>query len=81
MKNEKFHLQKISDRMEQSQHALGYSRKKTKKDVSKIFFGNPPGIFYFLTLPLEIAEKAPPLEILQNCVRYLGGSKAKNQDP
>ena len=76
--------------MEQSQTVLDYSRKKTNGDRGHTFFEPPPltpppppppphplGI-YFFPLPLEIQRenKAP-----QNCVRSLGGSKAKNRDP
>ena len=57
---------------------IGLFHKKTKQwrvgGLRKYFFEPPapPEIFHFFTLPLETP---------QNCVRYLGNSKAKNQEP
>ena len=57
---------------------LGYSIKKQNSGgrggLRKYFFEPPapPEIFHFFTLPLETP---------QNCVRYLGNSKPKNQEP
>ena len=55
----------------------------------RIYFSQtppPPGIFRFVTLPLEIPVKISfisPMEILHNCVTPvpLENSKVKNQDP
>ena len=43
----------------------------------------PPGIFHFFyfTNGNSRQNKAPPLDIPQNCVRLLGNSKAKNKEP
>ena len=60
---------------------MGYSRKKKKKPggggggCGHIFFENPPGwnfSFFYLTPWNSRQNKAPPLEILQNCVKSLG---------
>ena len=45
------------------------------------FLENPLEFFSFHFTSVNSREnKAPPLEIPQNCVRSLGGSKTKNQD-
>ena len=59
---------------------LGYSRKKPK-GLRTFFFGKLRGIFQFFTfnfIPGNSGQnKAPPLEIMQNCVRSLGNSLLK----
>ena len=47
------------------------------------FLKTPPGILSLLPIPLEILKKASfhPWEILQKCVKPVGNSKVRNQDP
>ena len=84
----KFHLQGNFWSHGTEPNCIGLFQKKNKRGSRTYFFWtpapNPPsppphplGI-YFFPLPLEIQRenKAP-----QNCVRSLGGSKAKNRDP
>lgn len=65
----------ISNRLEISH---GHSRK-TAGGWGHTFLKRP-GIFHFFTLSLEIPvkNKAPPRQILQDCVTSLGNSMAKN---
>ena len=65
----------ISNRLEISH---GHSRK-TAGSWGHTFLKRP-GIFQFFTLSLEIPvkNKAPPRQILQDCVTSLGNSMAKN---
>ena len=65
--------------------SIGLFQKKNKQreGVEEILFWKPPWNFsFFYFIPENSREsKAPPLEIPQNCVRSLGNSKGKNQDP
>ena len=67
----------------QFSYTMGYSRKKPKRGGWGHTFLNPPGIFHFFYFsPGNFRQnKAPPLEIPQNCVTFLGNSNTKNQDP
>lgn len=49
-------------------------------EVEVILFLKNPDFFHFFTLSLEISvkNKAPPRQILQDCVTSLGNSMAKN---
>ena len=60
-------------------HRLGYSRKKTNREVEGILFWKPSEIFYFFyfTPGNSRQYKAPPLEILQSCIKFLENSKTK----
>ena len=62
---------------------LAYYRKNPKRGVEdSLFWKNPWNFSFFcLTLGNSRENKAPPTEISQNCVRSLGNSKTKNQDP
>ena len=63
---------------------MGYSRKTLNRGGLRIYiFETPPGIFHFFyfTPGNSRQNKPPPREIPQICVRSLGNSKAKNQDP
>ena len=62
---------------------IGLFQKKPNGRLRTYFFEKTPGIFHFFTLPPGNSRqnKAPPLQILQNCVTSLGNSKARNQDP
>ena len=57
--------------------------KNKQGGLRTYFFEKPPGIFYFLNFAPGNSRqsKVPPLEIPQIFARYLGSSKAKNQDP
>ena len=65
---------------------MGYSTKNPNREeggVNDILFWTPPlppGIFHFFifyfTLGNSRKNKAQPLDIPQNCVRFLGNSKA-----
>ena len=63
---------------------MGYSRKKTKQGGGSwghAFLNRPWNFSFFYFTPGNFREnKAPPLEIPQNCLTSLGNSKAKNQD-
>ena len=51
---------------------LGYSSKKPNKEegwLRTYFFENPPGIFFYFTPGNIRQNKAPRLEVPQNCVR------------
>ena len=80
-----FIYKNISDRVQQSQPALGYSRKKKQEGWGHTFFWKTPGIFLsFLTLPLEISEKTKlhPWKFHKIMLdQSLGGFETKNQDP
>ena len=46
------------------------------------FFENPLEFFIFIFTPGNSRQKkAQPLDIPQNCVRFLGNSTTKNKDP
>ena len=50
--------------------------------IGILFWNAPSGDFRFVTLPLEILEKAfSPLEILQNCVPQFWNWKFQGQKP
>ena len=55
---------------------LSYSRKKPKQGGVGGWVG-----FFDFTSGNSRQNKAPTLEIPQNCVRTRGNSKAKKQDP
>ena len=65
-------------------HSLGYSRKKNQTGGAEDkLFWKPPWnfLFFYFISGNSRQNKVPPLEILQNCFRSPGNSKAKNQDP
>ena len=68
---------------------LGYSRKSPNRGgggrgrLKIYFFEKTPGIFRFVTLPLEIPDKTsfhPWKFCMQTCMTPLGNSKIENQD-
>ena len=68
---------------------LVYSRKKPNRGVEDIgniasqFFQNPLKFLIFILYSCNFPDKTKlhPLEIPQKCVRSLGNSKTRNQDP
>ena len=68
---------------------LGYSRENLNREggLGYTFLTPPPfpwnfSFFYFTPgKNFRQQNKAQPLDIPQNCVRFLGNSKAKNKDP
>ena len=68
---------------------LVYSRKKPNMGVEEIgniasqFFQNPLKFLIFILYSCNFPDKTKlhPLEIPQKCVRSLGNSKTRNQDP
>ena len=67
---------------------LGYSRKSPNRGEGRgrlriYFFEENPGIFRFVTLPLEIPDKTsfhPWKFCMQTCMTPLGNPKVENQD-
>ena len=62
---------------------VGYSRKNPNNEVKNtLFWKKNPGIFRFITLPLEICEKTSfvPWKFCE-MVQHPRNSKVKNQDP
>ena len=69
---------------------IGLFQRKSKQGGGfRIYFFDPPPLFpwnfsFFYFTPgknFRQQNKAQPLDIPQNCVRFLGNSKAKNKDP
>ena len=60
---------------------IGLFQKKKTRGLRAYFFESPLDVFFCFTPGNSTQNRAPSLEIIQNCVRSLGNSKAKAPRP